>query len=161
MSDKNHIENIQSIIDELAATNSFSAGAMAQFTKMKDELDAAEHTIKYLRRNNTEKDEELKDAKDEVRAANEEISRMYALEQEWHKRNSELCDREQQITRLEMTAQNESQRVTDHQEMFKVVFRNAIIRREVMTDPTAGYSDNGCHYGGDPAMKHEVKEEQE
>jgi predicted RNase H-like nuclease (RuvC/YqgF family) len=112
--EKNHIENIQQIIDDLAQTNSFSAGAMAQFTQMKEELDSAERTIKYLRKGNDTAHGEIADLKDQIRAKDEEISRMYGIESGWIQRESELQDREAQITRLEMTAENESRRVTDH-----------------------------------------------
>ena len=161
MSDKNHIENIQNIIDDLAQSNSFSAGAMAQFTAMKDELDSAERTIKYLRGNNKEKDEEIKQLKQDNRAANEEITRMYGLEQEWHKRNSELCDRENQATELALRSEMNEQRVKDHQLMFSTVFKGYHMRRQVVSPPTQGFVDqNNMTQYGDPAQKHDVEDQE-
>jgi len=44
-----------------------------------------------------------------------------------------LINREQKITVLEMQAKYELVRVEDHKEMFTTVFRNSVLRKEVMT----------------------------
>jgi len=45
----------------------------------------------------------------------------------------EMIERERFITKLELTATHEQQRVKDHQKMVELIFRNSVIRREVMT----------------------------
>ena len=43
-----------------------------------------------------------------------------------------IINREQKMTELELTAKNEKQRVEDHQNMFGLVFRNAVLRNTVL-----------------------------
>ena len=43
-----------------------------------------------------------------------------------------IINREQKMTELEVTAKNEKQRVEDHQNMFGLVFRNAVLRNSIL-----------------------------
>ncbi len=43
-----------------------------------------------------------------------------------------IINREQKMTELELTAKNEKQRVEDHQNMFGLVFRNAVLRNSIL-----------------------------
>jgi hypothetical protein len=52
----------------------------------------------------------------------------------------EMIEREKFITKLELTATHEAQRVKDHINMFTLVFRNSVLRKEVMT-PTSSTVD--------------------
>ena len=55
----------------------------------------------------------------------------------------EMIEREKNITTLELTAEHEKQRVKDHISMFTTVFRNSVIRKEVMTPVTPAPMDQG------------------
>ena len=45
----------------------------------------------------------------------------------------EMIEREKKMTELELRAEYQLVRVNDHKEMFKTVFRNSVLRKEVMT----------------------------
>jgi hypothetical protein len=65
---------------------------------------------------------------------------------EYHLREQELKDREKKITVLEMQAKYELARVEDHKEMFKVVFRNSVLRKEVMTPASSHTEATGASH---------------
>jgi len=60
-------------------------------------------------------------------------NRLMTENTEWQKRETELETREDEMLRLELTAQFEAERVTDHKEMFGQVFRNIEVRRDIFT----------------------------
>ena len=55
----------------------------------------------------------------------------------------EMIEREKFITKLELTATHEAQRVKDHINMFTLVFRNSVLRKEVMTAIAPAPMDQG------------------
>jgi len=63
----------------------------------------------------------------------------------------EMIEREKNITTLELTAEHEKQRVKDHINMFTVVFRNSVLRKEVMTPVTAAFDQYNNRQDGFPA----------
>jgi len=71
----------------------------------------------------------------------------------------EMIEREKNITTLELTAEHEKQRVKDHINMFTVVFRNSVLRKEVMTPVTAAFDQYNNRQDGFPA-KDTVEEEE-
>lgn len=70
-----------------------------------------------------------------------------------------LINREQKITVLEMQAKYELARVEDHKEMFKVVFRNSVLRKEVMTPASSHTEATGASHSTFSA-KDTVEEEE-
>jgi predicted nuclease with TOPRIM domain len=131
MSESNHLENIQKIIEDLAANNSFSAKAMKQFTEMRDELESLESTNNYLRRGKKELEDDLKrieKSRDELVNENMDLKSELA---HYHTRESELQDRESQAEVLSMTVAYERMRVDDHKNMVGLIFRNTEIRKRV------------------------------
>jgi len=52
-------------------------------------------------------------------------------------------ERETKNLKLELNAEHEAKRVVDHKEMFKVVFRNSVLRRGVVTP--IHVSESGMH----------------
>jgi len=78
----------------------------------------------------------------------------------WAGREQDLLTREAEITKLEMVAEYELQRVKDHQQMFTTVFRNSVIRKEVMTPTHPSAPDQyGTRQEGYP-NKDTVEEEE-
>lgn len=59
----------------------------------------------------------------------------------WLARESELKTREEEMLKLELVAEYEAERVKDHKEMFKIVFKNLETRRNVFTPYTATPGD--------------------
>lgn len=50
-----------------------------------------------------------------------------------------LITREKDATRNELLAEYSAIRVKDHQEMFRIVFRNAVIKRDIVTPGSASF----------------------
>ena len=72
----------------------------------------------------------------------------------------EMIEREKKMTELELRAEYQLVRVNDHKEMFKTVFRNSVLRKEVMTPVHPSAPDQyGTRQEGFPA-KDTVEEEE-
>jgi len=72
-----------------------------------------------------------------------------------------LINREKEMTRLELLAEYSAIRVTDHKEMFTTVFRNSVLRKEVMT-PLPGLKADQYGTSHSPyAQKDSVEEKEE
>jgi predicted RNase H-like nuclease (RuvC/YqgF family) len=126
------MEKIQQILLDLSGEAAFSGEAMKQFLELKGEVDSQEGTIRFLR-------SEREKGKDKIGDLNSKITTLEAVLGEkhheiegWHTRESELQDREGQITKLEMTAAYEEKRREDHQEMVGLIFRNTELRTKVL-----------------------------
>ena len=72
----------------------------------------------------------------------------------------EMIEREKNITTLELTAEHEKQRVKDHINMFTTVFRNSVLRKEVMTPLEANRLDQGMQGQTGYAQKDTVESEE-
>lgn len=146
MSDENHMEKIQSILLELSGEAAFSGEAMKQFLELKDEVDSQESTINYLRRNNEEAKDKIGDLNSKITEQQGIIESLHHEVEGWRTREGELKDRENQMTKLEVTLECESQRVADHQEMVGLIFRNSILRK-------VSHGQELTHQPGSPEMK--------
>ena len=71
----------------------------------------------------------------------------------------EMMEREKKITTLELTAEHQKQRVADHVNMFTTVFRNSVIRKEVMTPTQAAFDQYNNRQDSYPS-KDTVEEEE-
>lgn len=96
--------------------------------------------------------EELDKVKKELECLDERHSTLSTLLDEVRKelktytdREDDLEDREKEMLKLELTAQYEAERVSDHKEMFNVVFKNLGIRRAIFT---SGQEPASGDYGG-------------
>jgi predicted RNase H-like nuclease (RuvC/YqgF family) len=74
---------------------------------------------------------------------------------EFLKRKREIREREKKITRLELDAQWQAERVKDHKEMFSLIFRNIETRKNIFTPV-----DGGTQYDGKKAAGHVQTNEQ-
>jgi len=71
----------------------------------------------------------------------------------------EMIEREKNITTLELTAAHQEQRVNDHKKMVELIFRNSVLRKEVMT-PTNSTIDQYGSRQTDFPNKDTVEEEE-
>lgn len=71
----------------------------------------------------------------------------------------DMIEREKNITTLELTANFQEQRVNDHKKMVELVFRNSVLRKEVMT-PTNSTVDQYGSRQTDFPNKDTVEEEE-
>lgn len=72
-----------------------------------------------------------------------------------------MIEREAKITKLECKAEHMEERVKDHKEMFTTVFRNSVLRKEVMT-PLPGLKQDQYGTSHAPyAQKDSVEEKEE
>jgi len=162
------MEKIEQIIRDLSTDASFSGEAMRQFLDLKTEVDSQESTIKYLRRQNVEKDELATKQSRAIKAVEVALEERNHEIEGWRKRESELVDREQQRTKQEVQLQYESKRVEDHQTMVGLIFRNTELRTRVLGQELSLVpgeveikdqygniiqSHSGAYYIGTPAEK--------
>jgi len=145
---QDHMGKISQIIKDLSADQSFTGEAMRQFLELKDEVDSQESVIRYLRRHNKEKDEELKKLTTEIRGLEGHVESMETERDGWRARESELLDREGQMTRIEVTLACETKRVEDHQTMVGLIFRNELLRKITLGSELS-------HQPGHPEVKDE------
>lgn len=66
--------------------------------------------------------------------------------------------REKKITILECAAKHESQRVEDHQTMFKLVFRNVEVRKQVLENGTLPVPDPNGYHSMQPTLNDKTEE---
>lgn len=96
----------------------------------------------------------------EKKELNIDLSMAQGLNKIAAEREVSLIEREQKITVLEMQAKYELVRVEDHKEMFTTVFRNSVLRKEVMT-PLPGLKADQYGTSHSPyAQKDSVEEEE-
>ncbi len=119
-----------------------------------------------------EENEELKDVVEKkdrfeqernktVERLERDLSMAHALNKVAAEAEMAMVEREQKMTTLELTAKHMEERVTDHKEMFTTVFRNSVLRKEVMTPVSAGSVDQyGTRQGDVYPAKDTVKEEE-
>jgi hypothetical protein len=134
---------ISQIIKDLSTESSFSAEAMRQFMELREEVQSQESTIRYLRTNNKEKDEAIKEGQRagkillaDLNLANEELAGFRV-------RISELEDREKQCAINEVRMECANARVEDHQGMVGLIFRNTELRRQTMGERGMPQTDGG------------------
>lgn len=130
---KDAVEMFHSIVTENGELRALRSSNAEQITKLKKELD--------------EKNSRLNVLKNECET--------------WAGKEQDLLDRESQAEVLEMTVKYEQKRVDDHKSMVGLIFRNAVIKKGVMTPlaPSEPNQYNSCPSGG-YAQKDDVEEEQ-
>ncbi len=119
-------DTLDKVIQKAALDGALTHEAVAQFHTLVKERDALKDANEEWERN----DKVMTKERDELR------KRVTALDeccQDWAGKEQDLMDRENKCTELEVRKECAEDRVKDHQEMFRVVFRNAIVRKEVMS----------------------------
>ena len=125
-------DGLDKLIQKAALDGALTPEAVAQFHSLVTQCDAQAIELRDLQKVNIE----IIDARDELSRkvkimlddANELSTRAAAIEAD----EDEHRDRKVKLECAEL-------RVTDHQEMFRVVFRNAVLKREVVTPGSASF----------------------
>lgn len=131
-----YLKEIEVAIQKAAIDGALSEAAVEQF-----------HSVIQQCADLTDKCVSLEKTQDRMEKEKKELDSLFAQTSstlsDYQTRERELVEREKQITELEMSAKHEHQRVMDHKEMFKTVFRNSVLRRGVVTP--IHVSESGMH----------------
>ena len=148
-------KELEKIILKAGIDGALTEDAVAQFHALVTERNALRTELENEKRVRKEEAEKATRFHNDLAGANQKLS-------EWAEREQELRDREAKATELEIRKECAESRVADHQEMFRIVFRNAIVRKEVMTPIDAAEPNqyNSCPSGG-YAQKDTVEEEEQ
>ena len=148
-------KDLEKIILKAGIDGALTEEAVNQFHSLVKERDALKTSLAHEEKVRKEEADKAMRYHEQLAAANEMLSN-------WATREEELKDRESKVTELEIRKECAETRVADHQEMFRIVFRNAIVRKEVMTPLEAGEPNqyNSCPSGG-YAQKDTVEEEEQ
>lgn len=153
MSDIN--TKINEIIQAAALDGTLTRSAIAQFEEL-----ITENTT--LVDHNQELEAALDVRKTDLIALEKRVARQNDDLSIYEKRLATIDEREQKMTTLELTAKHESKRVEDHKAMVELIFRNSILRREVMTPlAPSSISDNGMTSPQGYAQKDTVETKEE
>lgn len=146
-------DNLETLIQKAAIDGALTADAVAQFHSLVKERDALKTDNRRLDDLNTELEEK-------VNHFNQRVTAAETCAQEWAGREQDLMDREGKCTELEIRKECAETRVDDHKNMIGLIFRNAVLKKGVMT-PLAGLKAD--QYGSSHApfaQKDDVEEEE-
>ena len=146
-------DQLDKIIQKAALDGALTEDAVAQFHSLVKQCDAQAEELRSLNKLNNE----LKERRDKLTT---ELHLSQTLNKVAAEAEIAMMEREKFITKLELTAELESKRVQDHKEMFTTVFRNSVLRKEVLTPVEATRMDQGM--SGQPGyVEHGTVEEEE
>ena len=137
-------EQLDKIILQAALDGLLTQDAVGQFHSLIDERDAQAEELRKLEKTNTK-------LIDECSKLKSNLDQSHALNKLAVEAEIEMIEREKNQTKLELTAAHHEQRVVDHQFMFTTVFRNSVLRKEVMTPVTAAFDQYNNRQDGFPA----------
>lgn len=151
MSEELNME-LTKLISKAAIDGTLSESAVKRFTEV---LAANKTLTETLRETERRRIDSAKDA-DRFSKDNQKLRDELAG---YREREKELSDKESQAEVLAMTVKYEQKRVDDHKEMVGLIFRNAVLKKGVMTPLLPGEPNqyNSCPSGGF-AQKDEVEE---
>lgn len=141
------------LIQKAALEGALTQDAVAQFHAVLTKCDAQTDKINEL-------DKALADVREErdrIATQRDNMQKQVLLDAE---RVNELEEREKKITEMEVREECTMLRIADHQEMFRVVFRNAVVRKEVMT-PVEGLKADQYGTSHAPWAQKDTVEEEE
>lgn len=125
-------DQLDKLIQKAALDGALTQDAVSQFHSLVKQCDAQAEELRELNKVNSatikSRDELSRKLKIMLDDANELSTRGAAIEAD----EDEHRNRKVQLECANL-------RVTDHQEMFRVVFRNAVIKREIVTPGSASY----------------------
>lgn len=144
-----YIQEIQNAIEKAAIDGALTKDAIGQFNGLIE--DAEELTKEY---------DKLAKASERQASEIQELTSKLSMSQGLNKIAAEmeagLIEREKSITKLEAEAKHQGERVKDHKEMFSIVFRNSIVRRQAL-----GQNENYVESTGASRSNYPVKEDLE
>ena len=145
-------DKLEKLIQQAALDGALTEDAVSQFHSLVVERNA-------LKDANVEWEESDKQAKKEIEKLVERCSNMQKQILLHTEREAELEEREKKITEMEVREECTMLRIADHQEMFRVVFRNAVIKRDVLS-PQYDFTDSNGSSRSSYPQKGEVEEEE-
>jgi len=146
-------DQLDRIIQKAALDGALTKEAVDQFHKILTENSSLLEEVDDLKGKNVAGSKELEACKVKMEDFRAKVT-------DWVTREKELSEREKFITTLTLTAEHEAKRVQDHINMFTTVFRNSVLRKEVMTPLEATRMDQGMQGQGGYAQKDSVEEEE-
>ena len=146
-------EQLDKIIQQAALDGALTQKAVDQFHTVLTENTALETKVASL-------EVVVEDRRKKISVLEIDIALSKSLVEVAAKAEVEMIEREKNITTLELTAQHHEQRVVDHQFMFTTVFRNSVLRKEVMTPLAPAAMDQGMRGDQGYAQKDTVEEEE-
>ena len=148
-----HIQEIDKIIQKAALDGVLTKGAVTQFSELIHERDA-------LKKTTEEQGKELVKLNDVLRAVQGERDAARSDRDLMMTQMDDVKKREEEMLKLEITAEFQEKRVTDHKEMFTTVFRNSVLRKEIMTPTHPSAPDQyGTRQEGYPSKDTTEEEE--
>ena len=146
-------DNLERIIQKAGIDGALTEDAVAQFHALVEQQKASKIALDDYFKLTAQHDATIADLTTRLVAAE-------TCAQEWAGREQDLMDREGQCTELEIRKECADKRVEDHQSMVGLIFRNAVIKKGVMT-PLAGLKAD--QYGSSHApfaQKDDLEEEE-
>lgn len=135
-------DTLEKVIQQAALDGALTADAVSQFHSLVVERNA----LKDANEEWEETDEKHKKDLEKITTQRDNMQQQILLHVE---RESELEERETQVTRLEIEKECAEIRVEDHVKMFELVFRNLEVRRNVFpVQPATHINDQGIHGSG-------------
>jgi hypothetical protein len=119
-------DTLEKVIQQAALDGALTADAVSQFHSLVVERNA-------LKDANEEWEETDKKSKQECEELSRNLAKTTGKLGDYQTRERELQEREREADKLQVEKECADLRVLDHKEMFSLVFRNSIIRKEVMT----------------------------
>ena len=147
-------EQLDTMIQKAALDGARTQDAVKQFHELVEANDSQTKQLSSVRDDLGKKNKEYNDVSKWLAIANKEVD-------VFNSRVKNLEEREKSITTLELTAKHQAERVTDHKEMFKTVFRNSVLRKEVMTPVHPGPIDQYGTKQADTYPARDTLEEEE
>lgn len=150
-----HIQEIDKIIQKAALDGVLTSGAVKQFNELILERDALAKTTEAQKKELEKGATVLQLVQQERDAARSDRDALTQF-------MDDVKEREKKITELEFEAKYSELRRKDGVHLFETVFKNSVLRREVMTPLAAGEPNqyNSCPSGGF-AQKDQVTETEE
>ena len=145
-------EQLDKIIQQAALDGALTTKAVDQFHSLVQQCDEQAEELRSLNRTNTK----LIDERDKLKI---DLGLSKTLVELAAKAEVEMIEREKNMTKLELTAAHQEQRVNDHKKMVELIFRNSVLRREVMTPTQAAFDQYNNRQDSYPS-KDTVEEEE-
>ncbi len=146
-------EQLDKMIQKAALDGALTNKAVDQFHSLVKQNEAMEEKAIKL-------EQSLMDAEKQITKLDADNSELRSLQGHMAQRENEVSEREKKMTTLELTVEFQEHRVNDHKKMVELIFRNSVLRREVMTPTHPSAPDQyGTRQEGYPS-KDTVEEEE-
>lgn len=126
-------EQMENLFQALNSEAQLSTKAVSQFNQAIERVESQETVIKQLGDKIDILSREANLARNRETALDQKVSELTTNLDECWRREQNLIKRENHQCLIEMKADHHAQRVDDHQEMFRVVFKNTEVKRSVHT----------------------------